>query len=116
MREHPRVLFAGQISGIEGYTEAMATGMIAGINAARLANGLETITPPRDSATGSLTHYLANADARNFQPANTTFALLPPLDGDIRKRAKRKADRHQFQVEKGLAAFHAWLADAQEMK
>jgi methylenetetrahydrofolate--tRNA-(uracil-5-)-methyltransferase len=116
MREHPRVLFAGQISGIEGYTEAMATGMIAGINAARLANGLETITPPRDSATGSLTHYLANANARNFQPANTTFALLPPLDVDLRKRAKRKADRHQLQVEKGLAAFHAWLADAQETK
>jgi methylenetetrahydrofolate--tRNA-(uracil-5-)-methyltransferase len=116
MRGHPRVLFAGQISGIEGYTEAMATGMIAGINAARLANGLETMTPPRESATGSLTHYLANADARNFQPANTTFALLPPLEGDVRKRAKRKVDRHQLQVEKGLAAFHAWLADAQETK
>jgi methylenetetrahydrofolate--tRNA-(uracil-5-)-methyltransferase len=116
MREHPRVLFAGQISGIEGYTEAMATGMIAGINAARLANGLETITPPRESATGSLTHYLANADARNFQPANTTFALLPPLEADIRKRAKRKVDRHQIQVEQGLAAFCAWLADAQETK
>jgi methylenetetrahydrofolate--tRNA-(uracil-5-)-methyltransferase len=94
----------------------MATGMIAGINAARLANGLETITPPRESATGSLTNYLANADARNFQPANTTFALLPPLEGELRKRAKRKADRHQIQVDRGLAAFRAWLADEQETK
>jgi methylenetetrahydrofolate--tRNA-(uracil-5-)-methyltransferase len=110
MREHPRVLFAGQISGIEGYTEAMATGMIAGMNAARLARGLETISPPRESATGSLTFYLANADAKNFQPANTTFALLPPIEPELRKQAKRKADRHRIQVERGLKAFREWLA------
>lgn len=109
MREHPRVLFAGQISGIEGYTEAMATGMIAGMNAARLALGQEPGIPPRLSAIGSLTNYLANADARNFQPANTTFALLPPLEPEIRKRAKRKQDRHRIQVERGLQAFQEWL-------
>ena len=110
MREHPRVLFAGQISGIEGYTEAMATGMIAGMNAARLARGLDPSAPPRESATGSLTFYLANADAKNFQPANTTFALLPPVEPELRKRLKRKADRHHFQVERGLKAFNDWLA------
>lgn len=109
MREYPRVLFAGQISGIEGYTEAMATGMIAGMNAARLARGLETSAPPRESATGSLTFYLANADASNFQPANTTFALLPPVEPELRKRLKRKSDRHHFQVERGLKAFNDWL-------
>jgi methylenetetrahydrofolate--tRNA-(uracil-5-)-methyltransferase len=114
MREHPRVLFAGQISGIEGYTEAMATGMIAGMNAARLALGLETTAPPRASATGSLTNYLACADARNFQPANTTFALLPALGPEIRKQAKRKAERHRIQVERGLNAFHQWLAEIGE--
>lgn len=114
MREHPRVLFAGQISGIEGYTEAMATGMIAGINAARLSRGLDTIAPPRESATGSLANYLANADARNFQPANTTFALLPPLDPEERKRVKRKAERHRIQVERGLKAFRDWLKQAGE--
>jgi methylenetetrahydrofolate--tRNA-(uracil-5-)-methyltransferase len=114
MREHPRVLFAGQISGIEGYTEAMATGMIAGINAARLSRGLEAITPPRESATGSLANYLANADARNFQPANTTFALLPPLEPEERKRVKRKADRHRIQVERGLKAFQDWLKQTGE--
>jgi methylenetetrahydrofolate--tRNA-(uracil-5-)-methyltransferase len=110
MREHPRVLFAGQISGIEGYTEAMATGMIAGMNAARLARGLDPSAPPRESATGSLTFYLANADAKNFQPANTTFALLPPVEPELRKRLKRKADRRHFQTERGLKAFNDWLA------
>src|SRR6266498_319684 len=84
MREHPRVLFAGQISGIEGYTEAMATGMIAGMNAARLARGFDPSAPPRESAAGSLTFYMANADAKNFQPANTTFALLPPIEPELR--------------------------------
>lgn len=114
MRERPRVLFAGQISGIEGYTEAMATGMIAGMNAARLARGLEPSAPPRESATGSLTFYLANADAKNFQPANTTFALLPAIEPELRKRLKRKADRHRFQVERGLKAFNDWLIETGE--
>lgn len=116
MREHPNVLFAGQISGIEGYTEAMATGMIAGMNAARLALGLETSAPPRESAVGSLAFYLANASAKNFQPANTTFALLPELEPEIRKRAKRKADRHRIQVERGLKAFNDWLTEIGEAK
>lgn len=109
MRRHPRVFFAGQISGIEGYTEAMATGLLAGMNAARLARGLEPVAPPRESAIGSLVHYLAHAEAKNFQPANTTFALLPPLDGEVRRQAKRKADRHRIQVERGLRAFEQWL-------
>lgn len=116
MREHPNVLFAGQISGIEGYTEAMATGMIAGMNAARLALNLETSAPPRESAVGSLAFYLANADAKNFQPANTTFALLPPLETEIRRSAKRKADRHRIQVERGLQAFNEWLNRIGEAK
>ena len=114
MRRFPRVLFAGQISGIEGYTEAMATGMIAGINAARLAQGKAAVAPPRASATGSLTFYLANADPNNFQPANTTFALLPPLEPEMRRQAKRKADRHRIQVERGLAAFRGWLTEIGE--
>jgi methylenetetrahydrofolate--tRNA-(uracil-5-)-methyltransferase len=109
MREHPRVLFAGQISGIEGYTEAMATGMIAGMNAARLARGLEPAAPPRESATGSLTFYLANAAAKDFQPANTTFALLPAIEPELRRQLKRKADRCRFQVERGRKAFNDWL-------
>ncbi len=114
MRQHPNVLFAGQISGIEGYTEAIGTGMIAGMNAARLALGLETSAPPRLAAVGSLAFYLANANAKNFQPANTTFALLPELEPEIRKTAKRKADRHRIQVERGLKAFNEWLTEIGE--
>lgn len=114
MKEHPRVLFAGQISGIEGYTEAMATGMIAGINAGRLAQGKAPIAPPRESATGSLIHYLSHADPDRFQPANTTFALLPQLDPELRKRTKRKADRHRILVDRGLDEFVTWLAESGE--
>ncbi len=116
MKQHPNVLFAGQISGIEGYTEAMATGMIAGMNAARLALGQAPAAPPRESAIGSLTNYLAKAEAKNFQPANTTFALLPQLEPELRKKMKKKADRHRIQVERGLKAFNDWLADIGETK
>jgi methylenetetrahydrofolate--tRNA-(uracil-5-)-methyltransferase len=116
MKQHPNILFAGQISGIEGYTEAMATGLIAGMNAARLAQGIETAAPPRVSAIGSLTNYLAHADAKNFQPANTTFALLPQLEPELRKRLKKKADRHRIQVERGLKEFQDWLAEIGETR
>lgn len=109
MAAHPSVLLAGQISGIEGYTEAMATGLIAGLNAARLARGLEPTAPPRESATGSLVHYLSNAAPENYQPANTTFALLPALPVEERRVFRKKADRHRVLVERGLAAFQHWL-------
>ena len=111
MKNYPNILFAGQISGIEGYTEAMATGMIAGMNAVALAAGRLPRVPPRESATGSLVNYLANADAKNFQPANTTFALLPQLEPELSRTVRRKADRHKLQVERGLEAFRSWLVE-----
>src|SRR5271165_5876539 len=89
MKAHPRILFAGQICGVEGYVESIATGLMAGIHAAALAYGDEPLPPPRASALGSLTHYVAHADARNFQPANITFDLLPPLEKKIRDRKER---------------------------
>ena len=109
MRERPRVLFAGQISGVEGYIEAMATGLMAGTHAAAVAAGAEPVAPPRTSAMGSLVNYVANADAKHFQPANITFALLPPLEPDERRRLKQKRQRHERQVAIGLEAFDAWL-------
>lgn len=108
MRERPRILFAGQISGVEGYIEAMATGLMAGVHAAELARGRAPQAPPRRTAMGSLTNYLTNADAKNFQPMNITFALLPSLDEATRKRVRRKADRHRLQVELGLKDFEDW--------
>jgi methylenetetrahydrofolate--tRNA-(uracil-5-)-methyltransferase len=111
MRENPRVLFAGQISGVEGYIEAMATGLMAGVHAVAIARGERPIAPPRATAMGSLTYYVANADQKHFQPANITFALLPPLEAGERKRLKQKRLRHERQVEIGLDAFAGWLAD-----
>jgi methylenetetrahydrofolate--tRNA-(uracil-5-)-methyltransferase len=88
--------------------------MLAGINAARIARGQRDDCAPRASATGSLAFYLANADAKRFQPANTTFALIPARDGDERKQVRRKAERRRMQVERGLAAFRDWLKESGE--
>jgi methylenetetrahydrofolate--tRNA-(uracil-5-)-methyltransferase len=105
MKMHPRVLFAGQICGVEGYVESIATGLMAGLHAAALALENEPLPPPRASAFGSLTHYVTHADARNFQPANITFDLLPALEQKIRDRK----ERHRLQCESALRHFDMWL-------
>ncbi len=102
------ILFAGQISGVEGYTESIATGMLAGIYAAALAHGEEPIPVPRATALGSLIHYITHADPRSFQPANITFDLLEPLEEELRKKIRDKKERHRIQCERALAAFDAW--------
>ncbi len=104
MKQHARVLFAGQICGVEGYVESIATGLLAGINAAALAAGQEPLPPPRATAFGSLTHYITRADPRKFQPANITFDLLPPLASRVRDRK----ERHRRQCELALQEFDAW--------
>ncbi len=108
MKAHPRVLFAGQICGVEGYVESIATGLMAGLYAAALALGGDTVPPPRPSAFGSLTHYVTHADAKNFQPANITFDLLPALEKKIRDRK----ERHRLQCELALKQFDEWMERA----
>lgn len=94
-RADGQILFAGQISGVEGYAESIATGLIAGRNAARLARGEEAEVFPRATALGSLTHYITHAEAGNFQPANITFDLLPALDEEAKRRFRHdKKARH----------------------
>ena len=105
MKQHPHVLFAGQICGVEGYVESIATGLMAGVNAAALATGGDPVPPPRATAFGSLTHYVTHADPKNFQPANITFDLLPPLDKHVRDRK----ERHRLQCELALGEFDTWL-------
>jgi methylenetetrahydrofolate--tRNA-(uracil-5-)-methyltransferase len=108
MREHPKLLFAGQISGVEGYTESMATGMLAGLYAARRAQGLPVPPVPRGTALGSLVNYITRADLKHFQPANITFDLLEALEEGTRRKIRDKRERHKLQCERALAAFDAW--------
>ena len=89
--KRPDLFFAGQISGVEGYVECVATGLVAGVNAARLAAGQPLLSWPRASAIGSLLHYLVTADPKNFQPENINFGIIPPLrDGPARIGRKEK--------------------------
>ena len=104
----PPILFAGQLSGVEGYTESIATGLLAGIYAAAIARGEEPIPAPRASALGSLVHYITHADPKNFQPANITFDLLEPLEEELRKKVRDKKERHRLVCERSLVAFDAW--------
>ena len=113
LREHPEILFAGQISGVEGYTESIATGMLAGIYAAAMMRGEEPIPVPRQTALGSLAHYITHADPQHFQPANITFDLLVPLEEEERKRIRDKKERHRVQCERALTAFDGWWAGQQ---
>jgi methylenetetrahydrofolate--tRNA-(uracil-5-)-methyltransferase len=106
LKTESRVFFAGQISGVEGYAESIATGLIAGRNAALLATGGEPVAFPRASAFGSLCHYITQADPKHFQPANITFDLLPSLDEETRQRLRRdKKARHAEVCRRAAEAF-----------
>ena len=104
MKAYPHVLFAGQICGVEGYVESIATGLMAGMNAAALATGGELTPPTRATAFGSLIHYVTQAESKNFQPANITFDLLPALETRVRDRK----ERHRRQCELALREFDEW--------
>jgi methylenetetrahydrofolate--tRNA-(uracil-5-)-methyltransferase len=110
LKKDPWLMFAGQISGVEGYTESIATGMLAGIYAATIALGEAPVPVPRGTALGSLMHYITNADPKGFQPANITFDLIEPLEEETRRKIRDKKERHRLQCERALAAFDAWWA------
>jgi len=109
MKLHPNVLFAGQISGVEGYVESIATGLLAGIHASFLAAGNDPVPPPRATAFGALVNYICRAEAKNFQPANITFDLLVPLEEETRRRVRDKKQRHKMVCDRALTAFDRWL-------
>ena len=109
LKAHPGVMIAGQLSGVEGYTESIASGMLAGIFAAAIANGQAPTPAPRLSANGSLTYYITHSETKKFQPANITFDLLPPLEEELRKKIRDKKERHRMQCERALAAWTSWL-------
>jgi methylenetetrahydrofolate--tRNA-(uracil-5-)-methyltransferase len=109
LKTNPRIFFAGQICGVEGYVESIATGLMAGIHAAALATGAEPQAPPRQSAFGSLVNYVSHADPKHFQPANITFDLLPALPTRVRDRQQRR----KLQCELALREFDSWLEQIQ---
>jgi methylenetetrahydrofolate--tRNA-(uracil-5-)-methyltransferase len=92
MKTQPEIFFAGQITGVEGYVESAASGLIAGINAGRTIHGYKPYVFPAQTAHGALCHYITQADPTHFQPMNINFGLLPPLEHKIKdKKLKNRA-------------------------
>jgi methylenetetrahydrofolate--tRNA-(uracil-5-)-methyltransferase len=110
LKAHPNIMIAGQLSGVEGYTESIASGMLAGRYAAAIAQGKTPVPAPRGSANGSLTHYITHAESKRFQPANITFDLLLPLEPELRKKMRDKKERHKLQCDRALEAWTTWLS------
>jgi len=99
-----RILFAGQITGVEGYVESAGSGLLAGINAARLAWGEAPVVPPQATALGALVAHITNADVKQFQPMNVNYGLFPPLEGKVKKKERRGR-----LAERALAELANWL-------
>ena len=124
-RARSDLFFAGQISGVEGYVESAASGLIAGRNAAALVLGEEPSAPPRTTAIGALGYYVSHADPQNYQPTNITFGIMPAPDpvgargsgiGDpklasARRKTSKKGDRKAATSERALAALEDWLGE-----
>ncbi|CAN5820874.1 FADH(2)-oxidizing methylenetetrahydrofolate--tRNA-(uracil(54)-C(5))-methyltransferase TrmFO [soil metagenome] len=108
-KKNPKLFFAGQITGVEGYIESVATGWLAGLNAARILQNEEMLLAPSNSAIGALCRYVSNVETKNFQPVNITFGLLeqPPLE--IRKKYRNKRERHNIQVEMALKDWDVFI-------
>jgi methylenetetrahydrofolate--tRNA-(uracil-5-)-methyltransferase len=112
-RQRADLFFAGQISGVEGYVESAASGLMAGRNAAALVQGRPVMTLPRETAIGALAFYVSNAAPQHYQPTNITFGIMPPLtSGSGRRVPKKKADRKLAYSERALDALEAWMRDS----
>ena len=107
LKKNPKVLFAGQITGVEGYPESAATGIIAGLNASRLSEGKEAVYPPETTMIGGLLKYITTADPKSFQPMNANFGLLPPPE----RRIKGKLNRRKYLAERALRDLEKWLRE-----
>jgi methylenetetrahydrofolate--tRNA-(uracil-5-)-methyltransferase len=107
-RDDPRLLFAGQLVGVEGYTESLGTGLLAGINLARMVDGAPPLVPPPETMLGALLAYVHTADPAHFQPMNANFGLLPPLPERIRDKRARNARL----AERALSAMREFARDA----
>ena len=107
LRDRPTTLFAGQLTGVEGYTESSATGLLAGINLARMLGGEEPVLPPTSTMLGALYRYLREADPKHFQPMNANFGLVD----DLPERVKDKRRKRELIAERALGALEAWRTE-----
>lgn len=107
-RRRETLFFAGQMTGVEGYIESAATGLLAGINAARLLAGRQLAVPPATTALGALLRYITDPERKRFQPMNVNFGLLPPLPRPLRGKAKK-----EMMARRALADMDAWARDAE---
>lgn len=105
LRGEPRLFFAGQFTGVEGYTESAATGILAGINAARFANGEEPLVLPPETMLGALVNYITDESVGNFQPMGANMGILPPLE----KKIRHKDERYAALAERAIAGLEAVL-------
>ncbi|HEX5580350.1 MAG TPA: methylenetetrahydrofolate--tRNA-(uracil(54)-C(5))-methyltransferase (FADH(2)-oxidizing) TrmFO [Gemmatimonadaceae bacterium] len=104
LRDDPLTLFAGQLTGVEGYTESTATGLLAGINLARLVAGEEAVLPPPTTMLGALYRYLRDAEPRHFQPMNANFGLVEPLEEQVRDKRRKR----ELIAERAIGALREW--------
>jgi methylenetetrahydrofolate--tRNA-(uracil-5-)-methyltransferase len=108
-RADPKIFIAGQLSGVEGYAECIATGLLAGMALACRVRQEPFTPPPRTTALGSLVHYITHASPQNYQPANIAFDLLPPIEGLPREVARDRRARREKQCERALQDLQPWL-------
>ena len=123
VRRRPTLLFAGQMSGVEGYVESAASGLVAGLNATRLVQGKPPLAPPRTTAIGALSYYVSHADPRYYEPSNITFGIMPPLalrpaQGDpehgrgVDHAPRGKMERKTALSRRALADLAGWMRDS----
>jgi methylenetetrahydrofolate--tRNA-(uracil-5-)-methyltransferase len=111
VRRRPSLFLAGQMSGVEGYVESAASGLLAGLNAAALAKGEPVAAAPRTTAIGALAYYVSHANPAHYEPSNITFGIIPELAAGTlpRREAKNKVAKKQAIAERALADLHAWI-------
>jgi methylenetetrahydrofolate--tRNA-(uracil-5-)-methyltransferase len=108
-RQRADLFFAGQMTGVEGYVESAATGLLAGVNAARLVAGKPLVVPPPTTALGALLRYVTDPERKNFQPMNVNFGLLPPLAEAVRGKVKK-----EMMSRRALVDLEAWARASEE--